>query len=385
MSTYRFPSASTALEAKKAFLRKYHRTANHCFRDHNGGYIIFDTVEEVNRWHKKEYGTYFYKEEYEPGTIFTKADAQKEIDEWYKQDIDTTLNNRDFSRPILAIGLNRVFSNRMLLSFIRSTEEDDLPYRFRLHYDATYLWNVSDDSNDDIREKLNNLLYRYYYDARFKKRIEGAKIELEKREAERKKQEAEARQRREETERKKQEALQRLRQEAEEQRKKEEAERKRQEEAALLSEKKMHNAKLEKTYMTYLSNQGYLQKIKNCKEYMDNLGVLLTLLFIAFVIASFYFAYNLTSSKGHDWSYFMNSEDNTFQSFLAFCGAYILSPLTASIAGGLVFLLIGYGLSIPLTDKIETIKNKAQKEFEDSNELSEEDKKYISEIRIDRQ
>ena len=82
MGRYYYPDAHDALTAKKQFLREHHYYAKHCFQNTWGtGYVIFDTKEEVNKWHKEHAGTYFYDEEYEAGTTFTEADAIKEIED----------------------------------------------------------------------------------------------------------------------------------------------------------------------------------------------------------------------------------------------------------------------------------------------------------------
>ena len=81
MGRYYYPNATDALDAKKQFLREHHYKISHCFKNTWGtGYVLFDTKEEVNQWHKEHTGLYFYKEEYEPGTTFTETDAMKEIE-----------------------------------------------------------------------------------------------------------------------------------------------------------------------------------------------------------------------------------------------------------------------------------------------------------------
>lgn len=40
------------------------------------------------------------------------------------------------SLPVLAIGLPSSFGNRMLLKFAKSTDENDIEWRFYIHYNA---------------------------------------------------------------------------------------------------------------------------------------------------------------------------------------------------------------------------------------------------------
>lgn len=173
-----YPDAPDALSAKKQFLREHHYYAKHCFHNTWGtGYVIFDSKEEVNLWWKEHTGRYFYTEEYEPGTIFTETDALKELEDRYGNVIDDTLSQRDYSMPILAIGLpsSSAFGNRLFLKFAKSVEEEDITWRFYTHYVPLCL-HILNVSNVDLRRSLIQHLYRYFYNDRFKKRIEGSKI-----------------------------------------------------------------------------------------------------------------------------------------------------------------------------------------------------------------
>lgn len=173
-----YPDAPDALSAKKQFLREHHYYAKHCFQNIRGtGYVIFDSKEEVNLWWKEHTGRYFYTEEYEPGTIFTETDALKELEDRYGNVIDDTLSQRDYSMPILAIGLpsSSAFGNRLFLKFAKSVEEEDITWRFYTHYVPLCL-HILNVSNVDLRRSLIQHLYRYFYNDRFKKRIEGSKI-----------------------------------------------------------------------------------------------------------------------------------------------------------------------------------------------------------------
>ena len=175
--TYYYPDAPDALSAKKQFLREHHYYAKHCFHNTWGtGYIIFDTKEEVNLWYKEHAGIYFYREEYEPGTTFTESDAIKEIEDSYGNLINDILSSRDYNLPILAVGLpsSTAFGNRLFLKFSKSTEEEDITWRFYTHYIPLY-FEVFNVSNIDLRRTLIRHLYKYFYNDRFKKRIEGSK------------------------------------------------------------------------------------------------------------------------------------------------------------------------------------------------------------------
>ena len=180
MGRYYYPNAIDALDAKKQFLREHHRRANHCFRndsDGNTGYVLFDTKEDVNQWWEEQTGEYFYKAEYKPGTVFTKFGAIREIEDLYGAEINSLLARRDMSLPVLAIGLcsATAFGNRIFLTFAKSAKEEDICWRFYTHYN-TRCWSVSPQiSNTRIRQELIDLLYKYFYEDRFRKRIEGSK------------------------------------------------------------------------------------------------------------------------------------------------------------------------------------------------------------------
>ena len=174
---YHYPNASDALTAKKQFFKEHRYNAKHCFQNTWGtGYVIFDSKEDVNLWWKEHTGGYFYKEEYEPGTIFTESDAIKEIENWYGNLIDETLSTRDYTLPILAIGLPSptAFGNRIFLKFSKSVEEEDIAWRFYVHYIPVCL-HVLNTNNVPLRRILINTLYDHFYEDRFKKRIEGSK------------------------------------------------------------------------------------------------------------------------------------------------------------------------------------------------------------------
>lgn len=106
MARYFYPSATDALSAKKMFLREHRYRINHCFQNTWGtGYVLFDSKADVNAWYKEHTGRYFYTDEYEPGTIFTKEDAYKEIERTYGREIDTALSGRNMlKRASLMVG-----------------------------------------------------------------------------------------------------------------------------------------------------------------------------------------------------------------------------------------------------------------------------------------
>lgn len=172
-----YPDAPDALSAKKRFFKEHRYYANHCFQNTWGtGYVLFDTKEDVNLWYKEHTGRYFYDEEYEPGTIFTESDAIKEIENVYGKLINETLSTRDFTLPILALGLpsSTTFGNRFFLQFSKSTKEEDIARHFYIRYDAV-CFNVLNVSNMELRTKLIKILYDHFYKERFKKRIESSK------------------------------------------------------------------------------------------------------------------------------------------------------------------------------------------------------------------
>ena len=173
---YYYPQAHDALTAKKQFLKEHHRYAKHCFQNTwETGYVIFDSKEDVNLWWKEHTGGYFYTAEYEPGTIFTEDDAKKEIETQYGMQIDEILSARDYASPILAIGLpsSTAFGNKLFLKFSKSTKEEDIAWRFYVHYIPVCL-HVLNTSDAVLKKILVNTLYDHFYEDRFKKRIEGS-------------------------------------------------------------------------------------------------------------------------------------------------------------------------------------------------------------------
>lgn len=171
---YRYPNATCALDAKKQFYNQYGYYAKHCFKNiQEPGFIIFDTKKDLNMWYKEHTGHYFYDDEPEPGVKFTKEDAIKEIKNRYELVIDKVLRDRDYSKPILAIGFQNAFGNRMYYNFVISTNDSDIEYRFSIHYQP-YFIRVENLSNEQIKEKTIDLIYKFYYKSRFAKRIEAS-------------------------------------------------------------------------------------------------------------------------------------------------------------------------------------------------------------------
>ena len=115
-------------------------------------------------------------EEYESGTIFTESDSIEEIESRYGELINKILSSRDYTLPILAIGLpsSTAFGDRLFLKFAKSVEEKNIERRFYIHYCPVCL-KVLNISNIELRSKLIQLLYEHFYDDRFRKRIEGSK------------------------------------------------------------------------------------------------------------------------------------------------------------------------------------------------------------------
>ena len=178
MGRYYYPNENDALSAKIQFLREHHYKINHCFRNTWGtGFVLFDTKKDVNEWYKEHTGHPFYTDVYEKGTKFTETDAITEIENSYGSLIDRALSSREMTLSVLAIGLpsTSAFGNRILLKFTKSTDKNDIEWRFYIHYNAI-CWNVSSLSNTYIRKALIKLLYNHFYEHRFKQRIEGSKI-----------------------------------------------------------------------------------------------------------------------------------------------------------------------------------------------------------------
>lgn len=184
MGRYFYPSATDALSAKKMFLREHGYKIPHCFKNTWGsGFVLFDSKADVNSWYKEHTGEAFYKEEYEPGTIFTKQDAYKEIDRAYGSQIEEVLRSRDFSLSTLALGLPSTFGNRMFLKFVQSSDESDIERKFYIHYDPFILDANSCISDSYLKDQIKTIIYKAFYNSRFKNRIEGSTQELNRRES----------------------------------------------------------------------------------------------------------------------------------------------------------------------------------------------------------
>lgn len=183
MGRYFYPSATDALSAKKQFLREHGYKIPHCFKNSWGsGYVLFDSKSDVNSWYKEHTGEFFYKEEYEPGTIFTKQDAYNEIEKSYGSQINDVLRSRDISLPKLALGLPFTYGNSMFLKFVRSSDESDIERKFYIHYDAFIIDASSSVSTYSLRDQVKAIIYSHFYNSYFKKRIEGSAQEIERRE-----------------------------------------------------------------------------------------------------------------------------------------------------------------------------------------------------------
>ena len=145
------------------------------------GFGIVTTKELANiksmnkcNGNKEHTGRYFNDAENEPETIFTETDAFKEIEDKYGNVIDNALSRRDYSMPVLAIGLPfTVFGNRMFLKFVKSSDEDDIEWRFYYHYSGFCLDVISKD-NATIRRFIIKKIYNHFYESTFKKRMEGS-------------------------------------------------------------------------------------------------------------------------------------------------------------------------------------------------------------------
>ena len=103
------------------------------------------------------------------GDAITDPDAIKVIENTYGNLIDECLKNRDYSMPVLAIGLPfSVFGNRMVLKFVKSSDENDIEWRFYYHYSGFCL-NVLSKDNASIRRRIIKIIYDHFYESRFKK------------------------------------------------------------------------------------------------------------------------------------------------------------------------------------------------------------------------
>ncbi len=158
---YEYPDAPDALSAKIEFYKEHHYKIKHCFQNTGGkGYVLFDTNEDINEWYIEKYGRPYIK----PVKIYTKEEAIKEIESRYGKYIDEVLANRDTTLPILAVGLpsSTAFGNSLFLKFSKSADEEDIAWRFYIHYNAFCFEVTPLDSNSEIREILLNTLYTHF-------------------------------------------------------------------------------------------------------------------------------------------------------------------------------------------------------------------------------
>ena len=86
------------------------------------------------------------------------------IRERYESEIDDAFKNRDFSKPLLAIGMPRTFSNMICIKFVDSKAEDDIEYRFYLHYSYIVFFDALHVDNLTLVEKVYDAFYAYYKD-----------------------------------------------------------------------------------------------------------------------------------------------------------------------------------------------------------------------------
>jgi hypothetical protein len=203
MGQYYYPTALNRTHAMKMHYKRHGHDAPHCFKNLWGdGYVLFDTKADVNAWYKEHSGQVFYKEEYEPGTIFTKDDAYKEIEQTYGYALDSFFSSRDMTMPILALGLPASYGDLIFMRFTTSDDENDIAYRFYLHYTPVIFDVNANTSNTYLRNEIVKIIYKHFYTSRFKSRIEGSKAELARRAEAELQQEAERQKRVKEMQRK---------------------------------------------------------------------------------------------------------------------------------------------------------------------------------------
>lgn len=175
MGRYYYPEAKDSLDAKIQFTREHHYRINHCFQNTWGkGYVLFDTKADVNEWHKEHTGRPFYMDVYEPGTVFREEDAYKEIRQRYGETINRALSNRTSATIYLNLFLpsSTAFGSNIGLYF--SSELPELTDSDLYHdpfFEGTY--KVASLSNSEIEHQLVRKLYKFFYNSRFKERIEG--------------------------------------------------------------------------------------------------------------------------------------------------------------------------------------------------------------------
>ena len=63
----------------------------------------------------------------------------------------------------------------MVVKLVRSTDEEDIESRFYIHYSPQFINIEPSYSNSYIKQSIIKILYNYFYDSRFKARIDGSK------------------------------------------------------------------------------------------------------------------------------------------------------------------------------------------------------------------
>lgn len=180
MGRYYYPNAKDSLEAKRQFEREHGYLIKHCFENTWGkGYVVFDTKADVNEWHKEHTGRPFYMDVYEPDSIFKEDDAYQEIRNNYGETINGAINRRNRTSTYLNLYLpsSTAFGNKIALYF--SSESPKLTDSDLFHDPYFYgTFKISSLSDKEIEQQLVKLLYKYFYNSRFKERIEGTKNTL---------------------------------------------------------------------------------------------------------------------------------------------------------------------------------------------------------------
>ena len=93
---------------------------------------------------------------------------KQEAENKYGELLDKTLQERDFNLPVLAVGLTPKGSSlidRTIFKFSQSNKDEDIEWRFSLHYDAFY-FDVRGLSNSVIRDDVMSCLANYLKDNR---------------------------------------------------------------------------------------------------------------------------------------------------------------------------------------------------------------------------
>lgn len=95
---------------------------------------------------------------------YNQEEQIKKLQNYYEDQIEQTLRNRDISKQMLAIGLpnKTAIGNRMIYQFVSSYNDDEIEPRFSLHYYPQYL-EATNRTNSELKEITYKILQKYFF------------------------------------------------------------------------------------------------------------------------------------------------------------------------------------------------------------------------------